>query len=313
MNRRQFIGRGARAAAALALVSPARWLSAAVPKGAAKKLDFSVPPSLSLPELAVAKGASPAAQARAAIEAIGGMGRFVAKGDRVAVKPNISWDSTPELGADTHPEIVAAVVELALKAGAREVVVFDHIIEEPRRCLAVSGIGPAAEKAGARVVTQGPRSFRDTEVGGCVGTWPVMTPLLDADKFINVPVVKHHGLSSLTAAMKNLYGIIGGKRGKLHAKIDESIADLAGFARPTLVVLDATRVMTQHGPSGGKPGDLIHPKLVAAGTDQVALDSWAASLLGLMPADVEYLGLARSRGLGTTGYEGLRTKQVECA
>lgn len=310
MNRRQFIARGARAAAGLAFASPARWLLASPGDTAPKRLDFSVPPSPVLPQLALAKGASPGAQARAAIEAIGGMGRFVAKGDRVAVKPNISWDSTPELGGDTHPEIVAAIVEMALRAGAREVVVFDHIIEEPRRCLAVSGIGQAAEKAGARVVTQGPRSFRDVAVGGFVGTWPVMAPLLETDKFINVPVVKQHSLSSLTAAMKNLYGIAGGRRGGLHRKIDESIADLAAFAKPTLVVLDATRVMTKNGPSGGKPSDLIHPNLVAAGTDQVALDSWAASLLGLKPSDVEYLGLAQARGLGTTDYKGLRTKEV---
>mgnify|MGYP000872889545 CR=1 FL=1 len=210
-----------------------------------------------------------------------------------------------------HDEnFVAALVELALKAGAREVVVFDHIIEEPRRCLAVSGIGPAAEKAGAKLVVQGPRSFRDTAVGGDVGTWPVMIPLLEADKFINVPVVKQHRLSALTAAMKNLYGIVGGRRGRLHPKIHETIADLAAFARPTLVVLDATRVMKSNGPSGGRADDLIHPGIVAAGTDQVALDAWAASLLGLKAADVGYLGLAMARGLGTTGYAALKTARV---
>lgn len=212
MNRRQFLGWGARAAAGLALSGPAHWLAAA-PAAPPKRFDFSVPPSPVLPQLAVAKGDSPGALARAAVEAVGGMGRFVAKGDRVAVKPNISWDSTPELGGDTHPDIVAALVEMALRAGAREVVVFDHIIEEPRRCLAASGIGPAAEKAGARIVVQGPRSFRDADVGGFVGMRPVMAPLFEADRLINAPVVKQHKLSRLTAAMKNLYGIVGGRRG----------------------------------------------------------------------------------------------------
>jgi len=309
MNRRQFLSWSARLAAGFALLPSSKWLRAAS-EAAPGRLSFSVPPAPSLPAIALAKGSSPGAQARAAVEAIGGMGRFVAKGDRVALKPNISWDSTPELGDDTHPEIVAALVELALKAGAREVVVFDHIIEEPRRCLAVSGIGPAAEKAGAKVVVQGPRAFRDTAVGGDVGTWPVMVPLLEADKFINVPVVKQHGLSKLTAAMKNLYGIVGGRRGKLHRKIHETIADLAAFAQPTLVVLDATRVMLRNGPSGGRAEDLTHPGIVAAGTDQVALDAWAASLLGLKAADVGYLGLGQKRGLGTTEYAALKTARV---
>ena len=309
MDRRQFIKRSSQAALGLAFAGRPRWLfaSPASPAAASKILDFSVPSSPSLPQIAIARGGSPGKMVADAVAALGGIERFIRKGDRVVVKPNASWDSSPELGADTHPDVVAALVTLCLKAGARQVIVLDHTIDEPRRCFARSGIGPAASTAGGRVEFQGTRNFRDVTLGEGIGTWPVMTALFEADKFINVPVVKSHSLSTLTAAMKNLYGIAGGTRSRLHRIIDESIVSLARFARPTLVILDAVRVMMRHGPSGGAAADLTHPRIVAAGTDQVALDAYAASLLGLMPDDVGHVRLAHARGLGNKNYREMRT------
>lgn len=310
MDRRQFIKRSSQAAIGCIFAGSAKWLGAAAPSGSRRVLDFTVPPSSTLPQIAIAKGDSPREMVRRAIEAIGGMGRFISKGDRVVLKPNASWDRSPEQGADTNPEIAAILTELALKAGARWVIAIDHTIGEPGRCFARSGIGPAVVKAGGSIRHQDDRAFRDVEVGGVVGKWPVMTALLEADKLINVPVVKQHSLSALTAGMKNLYGIIGGKRSALHPKIDESIVALAGFARPTLVVIDAFSVMVKNGPSGGSPGDLIHPRVVAAGTDQVALDAFAATLLGVNPSSVGHVSLAHRNGLGEMDYKKLRVKEV---
>lgn len=312
MDRRQFIKRSSQAAVGLAFVGRPRWLfaSPASPAATSKILDFSVPSSPSLPQIAVARGGPPGKMVTDAVAALGGVERFIRKGDRVVVKPNASWDSSPELGADTHPDVVAALVTLCLKAGARQVVVLDHTIDEPRRCFARSGIGPAASAAGGRVEFQGTRNFRDVTLGEGIGTWPVMTALFEADKFINLPVVKSHSLSTLTAAMKNLYGIAGGTRSRLHRKIDESIVALANFVRPTLVILDAVRVMIRNGPSGGGAADLIHPHVIAAGTDQVALDAFAATLLGARPEDVGHIRLAHKKGLGEMDYKKLRIKHI---
>jgi uncharacterized protein (DUF362 family) len=260
--------------------------------------------------MVIANGDSPRELVRRAIAALGGMGRFISRGDRVVLKPNASWDRSPEQAADTNPEIVAILTELSLKAGARHVIAIDHTIGEPGRCFARSGIGPAVVKAGGSIRHQDARAFRDVEIGGPIGKWPVLKPLFEADKFINVPVVKQHSLSTLTAGMKNLYGIIGGKRSKLHPKIDESIVALASFVRPTLVVIDAFSVMVKNGPSGGSPNDLIHPHLVAAGTDPVALDAFAATLIGVRPEDVGHVALAHKKGLGEIKYKQLRIKKV---
>lgn len=247
---------------------------------------------------------------RRAVEALGGMKLFISKGDRVVLKPNASFDSGPETGANTHPEIVSVVATLAREAGAADVIVIDNTLDEPRRCFARSGIDAAAKKAGARAVFQELRNFKDTEIGGVIGRWPVMAPVLEADKFINLPIVKQHGLSRLTAGMKNLYGVIGGRRSTLHRKIDESIVSLASFLRPTLIILDGYSAMVKNGPSGGSRDDLIHPRTICAGSDQVAVDSFAASLLCLEAGRIGYLALAAGRGLGVSDYKSLRPETI---
>ncbi|MCX6357029.1 MAG: DUF362 domain-containing protein [Candidatus Aureabacteria bacterium] len=308
MDRRSFLKRTLYGALGMSFGGAAGVLRAVEGAGS-KSLNFSLPASADLPAMAIGKGEDTAALTRRVVEAMGGMGRFIRKGDRVVIKPNVSWDCGPELGANTHPEVVAALTAMVLHAGARQVTVIDRTIEEPRRCFQISGIESAVTKAGGAVRFQGERSFTDMTIEG-IGAWPVFTALFEADKFINVPVVKHHGLSLMTAAMKNLYGIVNGRRASLHQKIDESIVSLAAFVRPTLVVLDATRVMTRNGPTGGREADLIHPRTVAAGTDQVAMDAYAATLLNLKPEKVGYISLAQARGLGTMRFKDLKTVTV---
>lgn len=315
MDRRQFIKRSYQAVIGLLLSGSAGRLLAATPSARTSRahqkiLDFTVPASSTLPQIVIAPGDSPGEMVRRAIVALGGMGRFISKGDRVVLKPNASWDRSPEQAADTNPEIVAVLTELSLKAGARQVIAIDHTIGEPGRCFARSGIGPAVVKAGGSIRHQNARAFQDVEIGGVVGKWPVLKPLLEADKFINVPVAKQHSLSTLTAGMKNLYGIIGGRRSALHPKIDESIVALANFVRPTLVIIDAFSVMVKNGPSGGSLSDLVHPHLVAAGVDQVALDAFAATLLGVRPESAGHIALAHKKGLGEINYKKLRLKEV---
>jgi len=274
--------------------------------------DHRVADRLELPELAVARGesASPAALVRRAIDDMGGMGRFIARGETVVVKPNIAWDRLPEHAATTNPELVAEVVRLSLAAGARSVIVTDVSCNEAEACFDRSGIAAAARAAGAEVVLPQPRFFRKVDLGGDVlGEWPVLEPFLDADRLINVPIAKHHSLTGVTLGMKNWYGLIGGDRNRLHQRIHESLVDLTAFAKPTLTIMDAWRVLKRNGPTGGDTGDVEPGQAVIASTDPVAVDAYTAKAFWDLDAPrLRYLRIAEARGLGRAAFESLRTK-----
>ena len=133
---------------------------------------------------------------------------------------------------------------------------------------------------------------------------------MDADKVINVPVAKHHNLAKFTARMKNWYGVLGGRRNRLHQNIDVSIADLATFMRPTLVVIDAMRVLVRNGPQGGNIDDAQVMHTIVASVDQVAADAFGCTLIGQHRDNLPYLEMGEKRGLGTMYWESLRVKEV---
>lgn len=267
-------------------------------------------------ELAIAKakdGEKPTAEAlvRRAVDAMGGMNRFVSRGDVVVVKPNIGWDRMPIHAANTNPEVVGAVIKLAFDAGAKKVVVADGSCNDPNRCFQRSGIWRSAYALGAEVVLPAQHRFRTTRLKGEVlDEWPIFTTLVDADKVISCPVAKHHNLAKYTAAMKNWYGVLGGRRNRLHQNIDTSIADLATFMRPTLVVVDAMRVLMRNGPQGGNIDDTKVMNTVLATVDQVAADAYGATLIGQHRDNIPYLKMGHERGLGTMYWENLRVKEV---
>jgi uncharacterized protein (DUF362 family) len=248
---------------------------------------------------------------RRAIDAMGGIKRFVSRGDVVVVKPNIGWDRMPIHAANTNPDVVGAVVQLAFEAGAKKVVVADGSCNDPNRCFQRSGIWRKAYGLGAEVVLPAEHRFRTTRMKGeILDEWPIFTTLVDCDKVINVPVAKHHNLAKYTAAMKNWYGVLGGRRNRLHQNIDVSIADLATFMRPTLVVVDAMRVLMRNGPQGGNIDDTKVLNTVFATVDQVAADAYGATLIGQHRDNLPYLKMGHERGLGTMFYENLRVREV---
>jgi uncharacterized protein (DUF362 family) len=274
------------------------------------KRGHTVAGDLALPEMAVIQGEDPSFLARQAIEELGGMRRFVSRGDVVLVKPNIGWDRTPEQAANTNPDVVAEVVRQALSAGAKRVVVTDVSCNDPRRCFQRSGIAEAAQRAGAEVILPDPSRFKEVDLQGAVlRAWPVFEPFLNADKVINVPIAKHHGLTGATLGMKNWYGILGGARNQLHQKIHESLVDLADFMRPTLTVMDCYRILLRNGPTGGNLEDVLLKKTLVASTDPVAIDAYVAKAYWNIEVDaLPYLKLAAKRGLGTYEFETLRTR-----
>lgn len=268
-------------------------------------------------ELAIAKAAIDDENANAedlvrrALDAMGGMQRFISRGDVVVVKPNIGWDRMPIHAANTSPGVVAAVVKLAYEAGAKVVRVADGSCNDANRCFQRSGIWKAAYELGAEVVLPAEHRYRTTRMKGeLLDEWPIFTTLVDADKVINVPIAKHHNLARYTAAMKNWYGVIGGRRNRLHQNIDVSIADLATFMRPTLTVVDAMRVLVRNGPQGGNIDDTKVMNQVFASVDQVAADAYGATLIGESRDRLPYLKMGHERGLGTMFYEQLRVREV---
>jgi uncharacterized protein (DUF362 family) len=270
-------------------------------------------PTPARPDLVIAHGSQIPSLVRAAIDALGGIKRFVAKGDVVVVKPNIGWDRTPEQAANTHPQVVATLVSLCFEAGAGKVKVFDRTCNDPRRCYVQSGIEAAAKAAGAEVSHIDDRKFREVPIPGGVAfkSWPLYVEALEANKLINVPVAKHHSLSRVTLGMKNMMGIMGGNRGQVHQRIDDALVDVATVVKPVLTVIDATRILTAHGPQGGSLADVKKLDLVAAGTDPVAMDAWGATLFGLTGADLGYVVKGAQRGLGVMDLGRLRIQKVE--
>jgi uncharacterized protein (DUF362 family) len=277
---------------------------------AAGMRDHAVPADPRLPQLVVMQGEDPRALVREAVKELGGMQRFVARGETVVVKPNIAWDRTPEQAANTNPQVVAEVVRQCWDAGAKKVIVTDVSCNDPRRCFHRSGILEAAGKEGAQVILPDPSMFREVNLqGDMLQNWPVFSPFLTADKIINVPIAKHHSLSGATLGMKNWYGILGGNRSQLHQQIHQSLVDLAAFVRPTLTLIDCYRVLLRNGPTGGNLEDVAVRKTLVAGTDPVALDAYVAKAYwDLDPKALPYLEMAEKRGLGTLAFENLRMK-----
>lgn len=231
--------------------------------------------------------------------AAGGMGQFVSRGDVVVIKPNISWARRPELAATTNPEVLEAVIELCFDAGAKKVRIADHTINEARRCFFLTGVGVVAKRTGADLVFPRRSLMKRMKLHGQrLDVWPVFVPFVEADKVLNVPVAKVHRLSILTLGMKNWIGAVGGRRNALHQDIHQSIVDLARFFKPSLTLIDATRIMTRNGPSGGSPSDVAVKNTLILSNDQVAADAKAAGLFGYDPGEIGFLRLGQKWGLG---------------
>jgi uncharacterized protein (DUF362 family) len=263
-------------------------------------------------KLVVVRGEDPARMTAAALAAFGGMNAFVTKGDFVVIKPNVGWDRQPEQAANTNPDVVAEVVRQCIAAGAARVLVTDVTCNDATRCFNRSGIAAAAREAGAEVQLAQEARFRDVNIGGAMlGQQLVYDAYLEADKFINIPIAKHHALTRVTLGMKNLYGILGGNRSRLHQDIHNSLADLASFLRPSLVIIDAWRILLRNGPQGGSLADVEDRKMIVACTDQVAIDAYAGqTFFDLAVDDMPWVTLAETRGLGTSDYSSLPLVEV---
>lgn len=258
------------------------------------------------PDISVVEGESPAAITKEAIKSLGGMKRFISKGDRVLVKPNIGWDRTPEQAACTNPEVVETIIQLCFDAGAKEVEVIDNPCNPARRTYQRSGIAEAAKRAGAKVPFPNEHKLKKIPLKGeWLKDWDIYLDFVQTDKIINVPIAKNHSLSRVTLGMKNWLGALGGNRNQLHQNLDAAMLDLSAFFKPVLTVLDGYRVLMRNGPQGGRLSDVKLHKTVAAGTDYVAMDALGAQFLEVDPQELRFLKMAAARGLGQNDLEKL--------
>jgi uncharacterized protein (DUF362 family) len=249
----------------------------------------------------VARNGDPETLVRRAIAAIGGMERFVPRGASVIVKPNICVSyRTYEYAATTNPWVVGALVKMALEAGAGSVKVMDYPFGGAAAdAYAASGIRQEVEAAGGKMVVMSSRRYVSTPIP--VGKWltraDVHDEILKADVLINAPIAKHHSSARVTGAMKNLMGVVR-DRSAMHGNLGQAIADLNTLIRPGLTVLDAVRILVDNGPGGGDLEDVRQLDTIVAGTDVVAADSYAATLFGLEPDDLDYVRIGAAMGLG---------------
>jgi uncharacterized protein (DUF362 family) len=264
-------------------------------------------------DLVAIKGGEPDVMFEKAIAELGGMQAFVKPGQTVVVKPNIGWDAPPERAANTNPKLVGKIVELAKKAGASKVVVFDNTCDEWTRCYKNSGIEESVKDAGGQLVSgKDEGMYRDVTVskGKSLKSAKVHELILDSDVVINVPVLKNHGGATMSLAMKNLMGVVWDRRWWHRNDLHQCIADFATFKKPTLNVIDGYNVMKRNGPRGVSVNDVANMKYQIISTDMVAADTAAVKVFGIDLRQVKHIGLAEELGVGTTNLESLNIKRI---
>jgi len=264
------------------------------------------------PDLAVARQGEPEQMVRAAVDSLGGMGRFVKPGDVVVVKPNIcSSYYSYEYAATTNPWVVGAVVKMALESGAKKVKVMDFPFAGPEKAYRTSGIQSEVQRAGGKMEVMSHIKFIETAIpdGKDMKSARIYDDVLRADVMINVPIAKHHELARLTLAMKNLMGVIY-DRPYMHANLGQRLADLSTRVRSNLVIVDAVRMLMAHGPTGGNLADVKKADTIIASQDIVAADSYAATLFGIQPETLGYIKKGVQMGLGVKNLNKLNIKEI---
>ena len=264
-------------------------------------------------DLVAVKGGEPGTMFDQAILSLGGMKRYVKQNQTVVIKPNIGWDTSPERAANTNPELVARIVEHCLSAGAKTVYVFDHTINEWTRTYKNSGIEDAARNAGAKIVSGSSEGhYHEITVsrGRVLKKVKVHELILESDVFMNVPVLKNHGGSVLTLAMKNLMGIVWDRRFWHDNDLHQCIADLPTEIQPDLNIMDAYRVMKRNGPRGVSVTDVVLMKSLLVSEDIVAIDAASAKLFGKVPEEIRHIRVAHEMGVGTLDLSSLNINRI---
>lgn len=271
------------------------------------------------PDLVAVMGGEPDVMLDKALEALGGIGKYVKKGQKVVIKPNIGWDRTPELAGNTNPKLVKALVKKCFEAGAEKVTVFDHTCDNWQKCYETSGVAAAAKEAGAIVMPgNDEKYFKEVAIpkGVNLKNAKIHEALVEADVWFNVPVLKNHGGAKMTCAMKNYMGIVWDRRFFHQNDLQQCIADICTWEKkPALNIVDAYRIMHQNGPQGKSAADVATLKSLIVSPNIVAIDTAALRLFNqVKKLDMEavgHIGKGQSLQLGTTDLDKVTIKRIK--
>ena len=265
-----------------------------------------------LPDAVRVLNGEPAQLFQKAMASLGSMSRFVSKGDIVVIKPNMGWDRAPQYAANTNPDLVVEIVKSCFEAGAKEVNIFDRTCNDPRRCYRSSEIEEKASAAGADVSQIRKNKFTSIKLNEAeiLKEWPVYEDYLEADKVINVPVAKHHSLSRVSLGLKNLMGVMGGNRGSIHSGFDSKLADIGSAILPTLTIIDAYRILTGNGPTGGNLADVKLQRTLIASSCVVTADYLSLDMFGLSLPQVGHIEEMVKRGKNKYNLQKLNVKEI---
>jgi uncharacterized protein (DUF362 family) len=272
-----------------------------------------------IPDLVAVMGGEPEAMLDKALEALGGLDNFVKKGQKIVIKPNIGWDRTPERAGNTNPQLIGALVKKCLEAGASKVTVFDHTCDDWKKCYASSGIESAVKAAGGVIVPGNDERYYSKEISLPRGVYlksiKVHDALIEADAWINVPILKNHGGAKLSCAMKNLMGIVWDRRYFHSNDLQQCIADVCTWnKKPVLNIVDSYRMLFQNGPQGKSEADVATVKTLIASKDIVATDTAALQFFNQVKKldlnAVKHIELGQSHQLGTTDLQNITIKRI---
>ena len=303
-NRRDFIKKG--------LIFSAVAISPLIPGNLDKLFDQDNPGLI--PDLVAVKNGEPGTLFDEAIQAMGGISRFVKKGQTAVIKPNIAWNRGPATGANTNPLLVKRIVEHCKQAGAKRVYVFDHTIDHEPDCYKRSGIEQAARSAGALVVPGNQeKNYQKVIIPNAktLKKTKVHELILESDVYINVPVLKHHSYTSLTLAMKNQMGVVWDRMEYHNTDLHRCISDFCHFKIPDLNIMDAYRATMRNGPQRAGKDDLKLMKMLLISTDIVAIDAAASKLYGKEPRMIRHVRYGNEDKIGNMNLEELHIKKID--
>ncbi len=274
----------------------------------------SVLPAQSTYDLVAVRDGEPDVMFDRAIASHGGMAKYVKKGQKVVVKPNIGWDVSPERAGNTNPKLVGRIIRHCFDAGASEVYVFDNTCDAWNLCYKNSGIEKAVKDAGGKIVPGNTENYYQTvqiPKGKRLKEARVHELILNSDVFINVPVLKHHSSASISLAMKNLMGVVWDRRYWHRNDLHQCIADFVTWRKPTLNVIDGYRVMLRNGPRGVSEADVVLMKQLIVSADIVAADAAATMVFGSKPEDIPHIRIANDMKLGTMDLTRLNINRIK--